>query len=305
MLLYIFENIGIVAFMKKTFLLCILLIWAITGCTATSFQSDTPHPTVSLPGENSLMPASSFTPFTTPIPSPTAIIPDSGWTHLQPGLEQRTLNLIGPQNTVTESILILRVDPETFSFEVHHQTNPLSLEEWAEQTNADIVLNGGYYLIENETYYPTGLVISNSEPFGTSYGEFAGMFTVSNGYADLRWLAQVPYDPSEQFDFALQSFPLLVKPGGQLGFSAEFEDNLTARRTVLAKDQSGNILFILTQKRYFTLHTLSMFLTGSDLDLDIAVNLDGGPSTGLFIREPYFKIPAATLLPFVLTIHAK
>lgn len=291
--------------MKSSFMLWILLIFGLTGCVSATLNNLEPIITPPPPPENTLNPTPNSTPLITRIPSPTAIVPDSGWTHLLPGLEIRTLNLIGPQDAVSESIVIFRIDPVLYSFEVHHQTTPLNLEEWAAQTNADIVVNAGYFIIEDEVYYPTGLVISHSEPFGISYGDFAGMFTVSNGYPDLRWLAQVPYDPSEQFDFALQSFPLLVKPGGELGFPAEFEDNLTARRTVLAKDQNGNILLILTQKRYFTLHTLSMFLTGSDLDLNIAVNLDGGPSTGLLIREPYFKIPAATLLPFVLTIHAK
>ncbi len=301
----ILEKLCIVAFMKIKVLISFFLGFLLVGCVSKNVTEPKRTPTSIPISEITVTPTPVFTPLITRIPSPTTIVPDSGWFELQPGLENRTLNLIGPQNTVIESMFILRISPSFFDFEVHHQTKPLSLEDWASQTNADIVVNAGYFLIEEENYYPTGLVISNSEVFGLSYGEFAGMFSVINGKPDLRWLAQTPYNSTEPVDFAFQSFPLLVKPGGELGFPADFEDNLTARRTVLAKDQNGNILLILTQKGYFTLHKLSMFLTGSDLNLDIAVNLDGGPSTGLLIQDPYFKIPPGTLLPFVLTIHAK
>jgi len=129
------------------------------------------------------------------------------------------------------------------------------------------------------------------------------VFTVSGNQPNLRWLQEQPYSQTETIDYALQSFPLLVKPGGQLGFAEEHEDHQTARRTVLGFDREGYLLLILTQRGYFTLHTISQFLTESDLNLDIAVNLDGGPSTGFFMTEPEIKIPSGTLLPFVITIH--
>ncbi|MAT43618.1 MAG: hypothetical protein CL609_14870 [Anaerolineaceae bacterium] len=291
--------------MKIKALLYFFLIFLLTGCFSENIPDSEKTPTFSPVSQVSVTPTAVSTPLITPFPSPTTIVPDSGWINTKPGLENRILNLIGPQNMVIESMFILRINPSFYDFEVHHQTRPLSLEDWAMQTNADIVVNAGYFLLEQENYYPTGLAISNGEVFGLSYGEFAGMFTVAQGFPDLRWLEEKPYDSSEPLDFAIQSFPLLVKPGGELGFPAEFEDNLKARRTVLAKDQDGNFLLILTQKGYFTLHTLSMFLTGSDLNLDIAVNLDGGPSTGLLILDPYFKIPSGILLPFVLTVHQK
>ena len=46
---------------------------------------------------------------------------------------------------------------------------------------------------------------------------------------------------------------MLVKPGGELGFPAEREDNVAARRTVIAQDQAGRILFIVAPRGYFTL----------------------------------------------------
>jgi uncharacterized protein YigE (DUF2233 family) len=103
--------------------------------------------------------------------------------------------------------------------------------------------------------------------------------------------------------YGLQSFPVLVKPGGQPGFLEE--DGLTSRRTVIAQDRDGRILFILAPWGSFTLYQLSAYLAASDLELDIALNLDGGTSTGLLLIEPAEDIPAFVPLPAVITVHSR
>jgi len=131
------------------------------------------------------------------------------------------------------------------------------------------------------------------------------MLAIGQSGAELRWLVQKPYSSNEQLQAALQSFPILVQPGGKLGFPAERENHVSARRTVLAQDKDGRILFIVAPEGYFTLHQLSVYLTGSDLNLDIAVNLDGGGSTGILVVDPPEMISPKTLLPFVLLAYAR
>jgi len=46
-------------------------------------------------------------------------------------------------------------------------------------------------------------------------------------------------------------------------------------------------------------------LTGSDLDLDIALNLDGGGSTGILVAEPREIIRSKVLLGFVILVYAR
>ena len=62
-------------------------------------------------------------------------------------------------------------------------------------------------------------------------------------------------------------------------------------------------------KGYFTLHQLSKFLVESDLGLDIALNLDGGPSTGMLLASSpaqlFEEIPAYSVLPVVITVSAR
>jgi len=100
----------------------------------------------------------------------------------------------------------------------------------------------------------------------------------------VRWLRDQPYDPSEPLKEALQSFPVLVKPGGVVGFPADADDGLPSRRTVVAQDRQGHILFVVAPRGYLSLHELACFLADSDLGVDVALNLDGGFSTGLWLK---------------------
>ncbi|MGB8982011.1 MAG: phosphodiester glycosidase family protein [Anaerolineales bacterium] len=250
------------------------------------------------------------TPTLTPSPAPTAsptlaTVPDTGWSLLQPGLERRLIRLYDDQNKQVEMLYMLRLDQSQFRLDVAFHENPRNLEQWQAETNALVVVNGGYFRVENERHLPNGLTIVNGQAFGSSYESFAGMLAISEYGAELRWLAQQPYDPSEPLQAALQSFPLLVKPGGEPGFPAEKEDNLKARRTVVGQDREGRILFIVAPQGYFTLHQLSAYLTGSDLNLNIALNLDGGPSSGILLAQPQEGLLPYTALPFVILVYAR
>jgi hypothetical protein len=262
-------------------------IFFLAGCAFTQ-----PLPTVTPIPTYTLTPAPTLTP---------TLKPPNGWDQLQPGLERRTLRITN-ENNALESLYVLRLDPTHFRFEVAYDPQGLLLDAWQAQTGALIVVNGGYFREENEQYLPNGLTVIDGATIGTSYGDFGGMFAVTETGPDLRWLAQRSYDPNEPLLAALQSFPILVKPGGELGFPAEHEDHLTARRTVIAQDREGRILLMVAPQGNITLHQLSAYLTASDLDLDIAINLDGGPSSGILLAEPSESIPTFSPLPIVIMV---
>ena len=230
---------------------------------------------------------------------------DTGWSLLQPGLERRVIQLYDNESQQGESLHIWRLDQNYFRMDVAYSTSPKSLEAWQRQTNALVVVNGGYYSVENERYFPDGLTIVNGEASGQSFNGFGGMLAIHESRAELRWLVQNPYDPNEPLEAALQSFPMLVKPGGRLGFGAERENHVTARRTVIAQDKDGRILLLLAPQGNFTLHQLSLFLTGADLNLDVAFNLDGGGSTGILVAGSHEVIPPDRPLPFVLLVYPR
>jgi uncharacterized protein YigE (DUF2233 family) len=251
-------------------------------------------------------PASTFTP--TPmrnIPPTFDTVPDRGWSLVQPGLERRVTQIYNDQNQQVESLHIWRLDQNYFRMDVAYDETPKSLETWQRETNALLVVNGGFYSVENERYFPDGLTIVNGEASGRSYNGFGGMLAIHKSWAELRWLVQEPYNSNELLQAALQSFPILVQPGGELGFGAERENNVSARRTVIGQDKDDRILFIVAPQGYFTLHQLSVYLTESDLNLDIAVNLDGGGSTGILVASPREIIPPNRPLPFVILVYAR
>jgi exopolysaccharide biosynthesis protein len=268
---------------------CFLLgCWTATGC-GTMDPIDTQTPTL--------------TSTSVPVLSPTATQnPDTGWFDLQPSLERRTLKFMDDQNQWVEALNIFRLDPNQFRFDVAYHRTPQSLRDWQAETDALIVVNGGYFRIENDEYIPNGLTIADGEVIGISYGTFAGMLAITRDGPELRWLEQEPYNPDEGLLAALQSFPIIVKPGGKLGLSEEHEDHQKAARTVIGQDTHGRILFMIAPEGYFTLQGLSATLTESDLELDIAINLDGGPSSGILVADPPEEISRGALLPVVILV---
>lgn len=253
-------------------------------------------------GEN---PAATLPPAPTLNVPPTAnMIPEPGWTLLRSGLEKRVLPIYDGADQQVESLHVWRLDQSYFRLDVAFEATPKSLETWQRQTNALMVINGGFYSIDNERYFPDGLIITNGQASGRSFSR-GGMLAIDESRAELRWLAQEPYKSPEPLQAALQSFPILVTPGGKLGFGPERESNASARRTVIAQDKAGRILFMVAPGGHFTLHQLSLYLTDSDLNLDIAINLDGGGSTGILVAEPYEIISPSRSLPFVILVYAR
>ncbi len=272
----------------------VLLMLLLAGCTTAVLPAVTP----SLPPSPTPLPIAS--PSATMIPH-TPVPPDSGWQQRQSGLDERTIHID------TATLYLVRVDPAQYNFRVgYHAGEGQSLGLWLRESGAVMAINGGYF---TEGYEATGLVVSDGTAVGTSHGTYAGMFTVTDAGTSVEWLADVPYFDDKrpflhQFPIqqATQSFPLLVKPNGVMGYPEE--DGIPARRTVVGQDVNGRLLFIIAGDGRFTLHQLSQWLVNSDLELEIALNLDGGTSTGLQFADGN-GIPAYTPLPIVILIESR
>lgn len=296
-------------------LLIVVLLLILLGTCASSvyFIDNEPAarssilPSVTRAATHIAAPAPSAVPMLAAIPDTdlSGTAPEAGWSLLQHGLERRTVPIYDSANQQVETVHIWRLDQDFFRLDIAYEARPKSLEAWQRQTNALMVVNGGFYSIDNERYFPDGLTIVNGEASGRIRNSFEGMLAIGESRAELRWLAQKPYDPAEPLQAALQSFPLLVEPGGGLGYGRERESGASARRTVIAQDKQGRILFIVTPQGHFTLHRLSAYLTDSDLNLDIAINLDGGGSTGILVANPPEIIATTRPIPFVILVYAR
>jgi len=231
-------------------------------------------------------------------PTPTSEPEDTGWTPTESGPEVRSLNVALEEGK--ERVTVVRVRPDVVQLRVaYHPGKAQYLSAWADPLDPLVAVNGGYFTSD---LVATGLVVSEGRVSGTSYGEFAGMLYAGvDGVPQLRWLQTTPYRSDEMLNAAVQCFPVLVKPGGVMGFPAGADDGRTARRTVVAQDGSGRMLFLVAARGFFDLHTLAMWLVESDLDIDIALNLDGGPSSGLWVPgaatiDSLLPVPVAVLV---------
>ncbi len=310
--------------MKGGWFWLLLLFWALIGCgqpigsQVTFIETETAtavlEPTPTLRVSTEVVQATSVS---TSLPEATAVtvpseaaVADTGWDSLQTGLEKRVIRLepivsTTGSNRGAEIVYMLRVDPAHFLFDVGYAAgNPKLLAEWQAESGAQIVVNGGFFTPEQTA---TALVIDDNQVIGSSYVGFGGMIGIDAAGVTLLDLARQPYTGGEGFAEGMQSFPMLVLPGGELGFPADLESGRVARRTVIGIDQTGRVLLIITPRGAFTLHQLSRYLVESDFELDMALNLDGGPSSGILLQnaagvEGY---AAYTAVPLVLLVRPR
>lgn len=269
-----------------TYLYILFFLLSLIGCTS-SFVQPLP-PTATIP----------ILPTVQPPPTP---LTDTGWETISIGLERRRQNIFDADIRINH-LYILRIDPAYYDFDIGYRPGqPQSLVHWQEETNADIVVNGGYY---TEEFRATGLTIINGKATGWNY-TFGGMVDIRAGKLRVRSLVEDPYRESEPIDNALQAFPLLIRPDNTPYYHDKEAYPTGDRRTVIAQDHAGKIILLIADMPQFTLAELSAWLVASDLDLDIVLNLDGGSSTGILLAQGTINeyISSFVSLPIVITAH--
>jgi uncharacterized protein YigE (DUF2233 family) len=216
----------------------------------------------------------------TPRPTATSIPSDSGWQSIAPGVEYRELKIdLGDRS---DRLRMSRVDPTQTRLRVLYDPDrPRRVSDWLSASNALVAVNGNYFDPQNQAL---GLVIQDGQPRGgVVYEGFGGMFAVNGDEVRVRGNVDAPYT-GESLMQALQNFPMLMLPGGTP--NPDIDDNgRRSLRTAVGQDRSGRILFIVSPAPTFTLTEFSQWLAASDLDLNVALNLDGGTSSGLVLRS--------------------
>lgn len=228
---------------------------------------------------------------------------ETHWQQAAPGLEWRRLQATGDSGA-SDRLLIVRVDPSRLRIRVAYDVAaPGTIGEWQQALRPLLVVNGGYYDGQGRA---TALVINDGAIHGSSYEGFGGMFTVSSdGSVNIRSLRDQPYHPAEDIVQALQSTPMLLLPDGSI--PAIEDDGDLARRTVIAIDRQGRLVFIVSSRPVFTLSGLARWLRDSDLDLQTALNLDGGSSTGIYLEtgDAPLLIDSLARVPLVILVEER
>jgi uncharacterized protein YigE (DUF2233 family) len=213
------------------------------------------------------------------------------WQSLSPGLSFLRLEVRSSNTTMGNTLAILRINPESWSFRVFFDREPKSIQEWQQKTGAVVTCNGGFY---RENFQPAGRILVN----GTSLGPFRnkhmkGMFLSDpkKGFEHLpkATLIDLKDVNSEEvislYEQGIQSFPVLLDPLGRVRVNPS---NFQAYRTVVAQDYSGNVYLLITERPFFTLYDFGQYLKGLPFGFRFILNLDGGTRTQLMVQIKTF-----------------
>lgn len=207
-------------------------------------------------------------------------------------------------------ITVIKIDPDEFRFEVlQDDASSRSVNDWREEKNALLVVNAAFF---NENNLPTGYLMASdgieyNQPYYLGENGYTGAFVINDeGGIDVRYLPHTNYGLTElkMIQATFQTFPTLIIPDGK---KAQLNESTSkAARTVLAQDEDMNLYIILTQSDYFTLTGIRDYLLDSDLDLDVAINLDGGTSSGVSIKSEGFSYGLSSFyVPSVIAIYER
>ncbi len=266
------------------------VVTAVSACEATSAASS-PLPTLDAPllPTRTLLPTITPSPTSippTPKPSPTLLptvapLTADGWQPIRSGVFIREM----PADPVSKTgrVDVVKIDPSQVDFHVRYQpASPLRVSEWYSTTQALVVINSSFF---DSAHNAVGQLTSDGQSGGQAHQRMEGAFYLTGVGAAVWPLSGWTKPAGLQIIESIESFPMLLMPGGIINPDIPNEA-LTARRTAVAVDRSGNLLFIATPGSTFTLHGLAVWLANSDLDIDTALNFDGGSSSGMAVWTP-------------------
>jgi hypothetical protein len=203
--------------------------------------------------------------------APTADPPK--WIERARGLDTVELEVRAGGSRV-DVLALTRVDPAVFQLSVHWDpTGSRTAEDWQRELGAAVVINGSYYLPDGSPQAP--LRTSGRSAGPGHYSSSHGALVVDSAADILDLKGQDTLLTIKQYPEALVSYPLLLDR--QRSVRVAGSGAWLASRSFVALDSAGRVLLGTTQTGYFSLRRLAEFLKAAPLDVQVALNLDGGP----------------------------
>ena len=233
---------------------------------------------------------------------------------LATGVELVTATVVRGGASVA-TVRAIYAEPSALSTRVVINRAEAPLSELA--PNALAVLNAGFFTPERK---PTGLLVSGGKvhnalvPAGGAAG--SGVVLIEGGVVSM--LERDKIAKGRAFDrasLALQAGPRLIENGGRPGIRSD--DGERAHRTAIGADATGRLVVAVVRGTgawtsgppLFELQQIlgvkGLGAAAKDLELVFALNLDGGPSTGMHVRhrEHGFDAPEAAPVYSALAVE--
>ena len=190
-------------------------------------------------------------------------------------------------NDNNEQIEIIKIKPNNFDIKIeHNESNPKLLTGWSKDYRDSIIINGGYF---NEDFSSTGfLAVKNQIIEDNKFDQNkSGLLVIKDNKLSLRDLNQNPIKQNEQFDYAMQSYPILILDGQE---NIREDSQKLARRTAVGIDYNNNVYLIIYRNSNLSLFKFMKELMKTEIDFKQALNLDGGGSTGISLNYNNSKV---------------
>lgn len=225
--------------------------------------------------------------------------PASDWLDLAEGLQWRKLL---PNGDELAQLIVVRINPQEYRFRVMYRPGePMNLSGWRELAgNASVIVNANFF---DTNYKALGLVVSDGVSHGSAYRNRGGTFLITNGEPLVIASRSESFQSIEEIEQAVQGFPQLVEQGAQAYFTKAGGER--TRRTLIGIDSQGNVLILVAPFLGLSLADLSAYLPLTDLEIDAAVNLDGGGSTMIALAGADYYQPSLDPVPIVLAVYPR
>lgn len=211
--------------------------------------------------------------------------------------EKQPEDSIQQWNILTEdlkNLIVVQIDPRKYKLQVieNSPTEPKTIEEIHNQHNAVVSFNGQFF---DENFEPLGLLINNGEVISekTKSDLMEGIIAVDENFNARLFPANADIN---NIEFALQNGPILLDETGKNLFTGE--TGKIASRTALGLDKNNNLILIVLKQsilnydNVISLHEFGKLLENNlefkEMGLHSVLNLDGGPSSGLALKDSYF-----------------
>lgn len=240
-----------------------------------------------------------------PVP---ALLADTGqWETLVPGLEARAFEA----EAHGVSVRAWRFDPSLYDLATVASDSGFgsSVADLRDADGALLAINAGFFELDMRSRVsPVGLLVVNGREISPFDAEKARTPLSGILYRRGKEIGILPareFQPSDRFDMALQSGPLVVDPGGANGIYTNRFDRLP--RSGLCIDATGHPIIVQVSgglSLYEFGELLSTTESNHGLGCERAINLDGGPSSqvsvavegGILEVPGLWKVHSALLL---------
>ena len=163
---------------------------------------------------------------------------------------------------------------------VLHELPPAHVSEWFDHVTSAVMMTNGVYF--HEDLFPSGLFIHGGKRIGARQfdADKSGVLSFTPKPEILR--SVLSNEQIKVWQEAAQSFPFLIEDGA---IAVATDTGRIARRTFIGLDRDGNVYMGIVPFAGLSLYELARALSRLPIPWDSVLNLDGGPSSGLFVRS--------------------